>query len=627
MINEKARWIWLDEQILPDQYISFFQEFSCKKEKTVLKISAETNYIAYLNGKRVGFGQFAGYKNEKYYDELDITDFVKEGKNKLTVTVWYEGVNSATHIADRGGLIFAVCQGDRLVARSSQNTLCGLHTGYIQGRKKNITVQLGLTSGMIFGGEEIVYQKSKEVELTYNILPRPVKKLEEEDIALATPITVNGKTVYDLSRETVGYLFLRVECKDACAVKVAYGEHIKDGGVRQIIGGRDFSLDFECKKGENHFEQLFVRVACRYLEVIAPDGVTVKEVGMIPVRYPQTQKPRFLSGLDGDIYDVCVRTLELCMHEHYEDCPWREQALYVLDSRNQMLCGYYAFEGSSFQRENLIFISKGRRSDGLLELTYPAVDTPAIPFFSVMYPVAVYEYIEHTGDKSILPTVMPTMKGIMSFFKHKIGDNRLIGCLPRPYWNFYEWTDGSDGTSSDTDVNDLYNKGLTTDLILNCAFIYSCQRFKKLCEITGDSFEVALDGIKKAIIDNFYDIERGIYFLCKDGQRKFSQLGNAFAMLVGLDGKNLLSAVKGEGVIPASLSMIGYVYDSILKTEGGEEFVLNDIRRKYSYMLSEGATSVWETILGDADFDNAGSLCHGWSAMPVYYYNKILKRD
>ena len=31
------------------------------------------------------------------------------------------------------------------------------------------------------------------------------------------------------------------------------------------------------------------------------------------------------------------------MHEHYEDTPWREQAFYVADSRNQALCGYYAF--------------------------------------------------------------------------------------------------------------------------------------------------------------------------------------------------------------------------------------------------------------------------------------------
>lgn len=36
------------------------------------------------------------------------------------------------------------------------------------------------------------------------------------------------------------------------------------------------------------------------------------------------------------------------MHEHYEDYPWREQALYAFDSRNQALYGYYAFGNYDF---------------------------------------------------------------------------------------------------------------------------------------------------------------------------------------------------------------------------------------------------------------------------------------
>ena len=37
-------------------------------------------------------------------------------------------------------------------------------------------------------------------------------------------------------------------------------------------------------------------------------------------------------------------------------------------------------------------------------------------------------------------------------------------------------------------------------------------------------------------------------------------------------------------------------------------------------MLDRGATSFWETELGWEDFDYAGSLCHGWSAIPLYLY-------
>ena len=51
--------------------------------------------------------------------------------------------------------------------------------------------------------------------------------------------------------------------------------------------------------------------------------------------------------------------------------------------------------------------------------------------------------------------------------------------------------------------------------------------------------------------------------------------------------------------------------------------VLDEIRKDYKKMLNAGATSVWETIDGASAFDNAGSLCHGWSAIPIYYYHRL----
>ena len=614
MFGEFARWVWLSKDIKEDEYCSFKQTFESSQGKMLLKICAETNYIAYVNGKRVAFGQFPNYVKEKYYDEIDISEQVKKGENELIVDVWYEGKNTATHIKGRGGVIFCVSENGKSVTVSGEDkTLAGLHTGYMQYRQKTITIQLGLSSGMIGGNKPISYGKSVEVDLSYNFLPRPVKKLEEKEVVYGKRLDIKNREIYDLGRETAGYILLEVESEQETNLLLSYGEHIVDGGVRRLVGGRDFSFDFTCVKGKNYFEQLFVRFAGRYIEIEKNDLVKVVKVGVIPVFYPVEEKEKFLSGQDGKIYDVCVDTLKLCMHEHYEDCPWREQALYVLDSRNQMLCGYYAFKETAFQRANIVFISKGQREDGLLELTYPAVETPAIPFFSVMYPVTVYEYVEHTKDETVLKEVMGTAIAIMSKMKERITDNGLIDSLPSPYWNFYEWTDGSSGGSSSGDY----------DLILNCAFLYSYKRFKKLCQKTGARFEIDEEKMKDAIVKTFYDEGKGMYFLSTMGERKYSQLGNAFAKLVGLSGKNVISAIKGEGVILATLSMLGYVYDALLE-EGDEDFVLQDIRSKYGYMLEQGATSFWETILGEKDFDNAGSLCHGWSAMPVYYFNKLL---
>ena len=82
----------------------------------------------------------------------------------------------------------------------------------------------------------------------------------------------------------------------------------------------------------------------------------------------------------------------------------------------------------------------------------------------------------------------------------------------------------------------------------------------------------------------------------------------------------------GNGLTPVTLSMKGFVYDALLHTDQKQyaPYVLENIRSVYLKMLNEGATSVWETELGAHDFGGAGSLCHGWSALPIYYLHKLL---
>lgn len=73
----------------------------------------------------------------------------------------------------------------------------------------------------------------------------------------------------------------------------------------------------------------------------AESPIEVDYIGLIPQVYPVMEKQVNLDNkLDQNIYNACVNTLKLCMMEDYVDTPWREQCLYVYDSRNQALCGY-----------------------------------------------------------------------------------------------------------------------------------------------------------------------------------------------------------------------------------------------------------------------------------------------
>ena len=50
--------------------------------------------------------------------------------------------------------------------------------------------------------------------------------------------------------------------------------------------------------------------------------------------------------------------------------------------------------------------------------------------------------------------------------------------------------------------------------------------------------------------------------------------------------------------------------------------VNGDIMERWGKMVFAGATSFWETGDGGDAFGKAGSLCHGWSTIPVYFWHK-----
>ena len=604
-----AQAVWINSRPQKNEYAAFKQEFLFDGKTAVLYIAAESDYIAVINGELVSFNQFAGYRNEKYFDSIDISEHCRTGRNLLEVTVRYEGVDSAVRIDDGAWLIYCIRQdAEKTLCKSGEKTLGGEHPGYVGYTTRIITPQLGLACDMKNGGTT-VYSSCVPVNVKCHFAPRLVERCRFADTATEGMALGNG--IYDFGREVSGYIHLKLNCREQGTVKLAYGEHLADGRVRRVIGNRDFSLNFECCSGENEFLQLFVRLGTRYVQLLSDSEVEVLSLQLLEYEYPITEKRVDLDGEDKIIYDTCVRTLKLCMHNHYEDCPWREQALYVLDSRNQMLCGYFAFEQHDFARANIVFMSKGYRADGLLELTFPAVNTPSIPFFSVMYPVLVWEYVHYTGDRTVVDEVMDTMLHIMTVMKNRIDECGLIQNLPKPYWNFYEWSDGSDGMGDG--VYDNY------DLILNCAYLYSIEKFRDLCSIGNVFFEADTVSLRKKIADIFYDNEKRL-FRANDSERKlYSRLGNAFAVLADIEGASDCNLTDAE-IVPETLSMSCFVYDALIKqNRENMEFVRKDIREKYGYMLSRGATSFWETMNGEADFDGAGSLCHGWSAMPVYY--------
>ena len=122
----------------------------------------------------------------------------------------------------------------------------------------------------------------------------------------------------------------------------------------------------------------------------------------IPVILPESVPFDCADDLVLRLRSVSIRTLSLCMHEHYEDCPWREQALYGCDSRNQALYGYYTWGNWDFAAASFSLLGKGiRPEDGWLELCAPARCGITIPSFSLIWIMALAEHSLFSGNNAL----------------------------------------------------------------------------------------------------------------------------------------------------------------------------------------------------------------------------------
>ncbi|MBR6411452.1 MAG: family 78 glycoside hydrolase catalytic domain [Clostridia bacterium] len=615
--------IWLGDPEEKDTYVDFKGTFSFDGEqKVILRLSCDTIFEFFINGRSAGFGNCSNFPGRPVYYTFDLTRFCKD-KNEIRITVWHQGVSSSTVIPAEAFLLFEISSGDRSLLKSGPDILCRVNPFYRSGHLKWITGQMGLSYFYDATGDansrwEKAQCTGEGTAWENGILPLRLLPAVSGEIRK----TSDGVLV-DLGREYVGFLELDIESDREQTVRIEYGEHLRDGRVPGRIHSRDFSVEIRLKKGRTRFRNRFRRFGCRYLEFTG-ESCKVYKLGIRPVRYPVTRIPRrFPDDRLQQIYDVGVYTLECCMHEHYEDCPWREQALYTMDSRNQMLCGYTAFRGHAFQRENLRMISRGLRPDGQLNICFPAGTNLEIPFFSLVYVLQVWEYVRVTGDREILTDLLPVLKTILDTFTGQISaQTGLIPSFPFPCWNFYEWNEVN-SNHSDLQRGPESDNPLRFDLNLNAMYVYVCGLYDRLSGSCTDTSDV-----RKGIRKMFYDKDTGLYRVSSDCSG-FSILGNALAVLAGIgDRKTLETALeRTDLVVPITLSMRTFLYEAIRKTDrkNAGQRILADIRRVYGRMLDAGATTFWETELGAEDFGGAGSLCHGWSALPVYYLVKYMR--
>lgn len=674
-------WVWNKNQ---DTYIECKQTFVLAKKQATLKISADRGYVAYINGKFASNGQYSDLPDFKSVNEVDISNLIEEGENELIVTACHFDSDFFAARTMTAGVAFEICSAGKIVAASGGNTLCRKHPHYRLGDV--ITGQLGYASDYDFTANEGAWEVAQLVDVNYCEVARPIKDLiiskpiEGEIVAQGAfvyhggntaaekvyeaylktiPFSIcteyNGDTkridgsstrlsvqdgdgifvIVDLGRESVGHLSFCIETDCDCSAMIAWGEHLKDLRVRSTIDGRNFAENFRLKMGVNNFDGYLSRLGCRYLCLfIESRRVNVMNLTLRPTDYPFRDVSRtFGDRLLDKIYEVAKRSLVLCAHEHYEDCPWREQALYGMDSRNQMLFGYYAFEEYDYPRQNLLLFAHALRGDGFVELCPPSRCSFTIPSFSAFWLLAITENLAFDYNQAFLTEILPYAEKTLASFALRVTPTGMQLLKETSYWNFHEWTLGLDGGA----FNRTHELEAKTDLILTALCIMVFQRFANIERSQGNAGKAdeyaSCAEILLGAIEGFYNVEKGLYAsYLKGGQMEgYHQYTQAAVLLTGAvpmeRRTRLFECLKGQedGVVALSFAALQFKYEALMMDKNNLSYCVDDICRLYGKMLFEGATSFYETEAGEADFNNAGSLCHGWSSVACYVFAKYLE--
>ncbi len=669
-----------------DLYRIFRKEFlyTSSAAPAVLEAAADSTFTVWINGRRCPMSNLMDMPQTPVISALDVTEFLVPGANTIAVEVHYIGANFLTYRKGTPFLRCELTAGDDVPVKTDSSWKCAESPEYLSGLCCQVSSQLGYvyqfdarqsTAWKETGFDDSAWQNVqvyqgelpwKEMNLRkvpYLLeLPRtdmkiiqrgylcrtqerstfaetcsgdymmPVRFGEWQETALISGAlpedgAANGYyIILDTGRESVGYFTMQFETSEGTVVDIAHGEHLDDGRVRARVGYRNFTDRYICRDGMNEYIHTHRRLGCRYiaLHITGTAGFKLHYAGLIPVELPLPPQAafhtedQFLVRLNS----VSADTLKLCMHEHYEDCPWREQALYAYDSRNQILYGYYVWGNYSFAGACIDLLGKSYDGKRYLSLTSPGLTGRTIPVFTMVWITEMYEHFLYSGNTALFAKWQSTVDAILD---RALADT-APGGLYQPgtdpgAWNFCEWN----GMLSEVPGIQQAPYNIYLHEALNSA--------AKMHEAAGNAVRAeylrnTAKALGSAIENAFWDPEKKCYNVVADGGNdavyehiQVLMLANG---LVPEDKQEfLLKHISGSEIRHADLSALCYVTNGLLKSNAaGRTHLMGYLRSLFEPIIYSGATSLWETKTGADDFSYAGSLCHGWSSVMPYLCGK-----
>ena len=126
-----AKWIWSGQTSGKNQWVCFRKNvYLTSTKRASLRITADSRYWVYINGVECSCGPARGWPEHQPVDTIDVTTFLKSGKNTISVLVNYIGESTSQYINGRGGLLAQVEFSDGTKIQTDETWKCKTHAAF-----------------------------------------------------------------------------------------------------------------------------------------------------------------------------------------------------------------------------------------------------------------------------------------------------------------------------------------------------------------------------------------------------------------------------------------------------------------------------------------------------------------
>ncbi len=345
----------------------------------------------------------------------------------------------------------------------------------------------------------------------------------------------------------------------------------------------------------------------------ADEALRIEDLALRSTGYPLEPEGHFASDLkDLDaIVPLCIRTLQKCAHEIWQDCPHYEQTMYVNDTRLHILATYTLQRDDRLVRRCIEIFDSTRKYTGSINASAPG--TPQmLPTLPCYWPLILRDYaLWRVGPKGVAP-FMPGLRANMEWLGTLLNQDGLMEDLPG--WPFIdtvpEWQDFLYGPDPKAGP----------PAIINLLYAYALLAWSDLEDWAGEDLLAQrargkAKHITQAILEHCWNEQRGMIADYR-GTEQFSEHAQSLALLGGLlevprANRVLDGLLQSEDLTRAQVFYQFYLFEALAGCDQGGE-----ILRRLDYwraLPAQGFVTVPEM------FEPSRSDCHAWGGHPLFH--------